>query len=333
MTKKLLVLITLAFISAVCSCGGSDSAVTPASSDSAVTPASIDLYSNMKATTPVFAVSSASASFQSRSLIWGSLIWGYENPLYSVFYSLRSFTYPDDEGKVDRSNIYKLIFDAQTILNTVLANATAITPQEISSPFPGIDTTGIKFDHAIISEDDEVSGAYLTDGNVIRAIVSWRWTEESSPNKDEIGVARIDYNRTSGDISIDMVFSVDYAISDDARDYNMRCRVSGNMTDHTFKFKYRIDNQDIIAQGVSSGEGKYMLFRYSSSSDTYIVVPAGSGEDYFKNSPTTYTSTSSLPAEVSEYVTWVSSEAAFTDSDMFTKLSSLTGGSYLIQTK
>ncbi len=329
MTKKLLVLITLAFISAVCSCGGSDSAVTPAS---------IDLYSNMKATTPVFAVSSASASFQnegsaleacrSRSLIWGS-----GNPLYSVFYSLRSFTYPDDEGKVDRSNIYKLIFDSQTILNTVLSSATAITPQEISSPFPGIDTSGIKFDHAIISESEDVSGAYLTDGNVIRAIVSWKWTEESYPDKDEIGVARIDYNRTSGDISIDMVFSVDYAISDDARDYNMRCRVSGNMTDHTFKFKYRIGTQDIIAQGVSSGEGEYMLFRYSSSSDTYIVVPAGSGEDYFKNSPTTYTSTSSLPAEVSEYVTWVSSEAAFTDSDMFTKLSSLTGGSYLIQTK
>jgi hypothetical protein len=293
-----------------------------------------NIYNQLKETTPVFGLTT------SRTAARGNVIdnkasaartLSSDNELYAVYYTLRNYTYPDDEGTVDRSNLYKLIFDVETVFNNVSRSGVAITPAAVQSPFSPI-TSDTVFDFGGTTENS--TGVYKTDGDWVYALLSFRWHYDSEANKDEIGIAKFQSNTVSGDVYVNFSFSVDYDISSAAREYNTRCEVTGNLISHEFQFKYRINGRNIIAKGVSQGSG-YMLFKYSETGlYKYIVVPAGSGLDYFEgqaDNPTAiYSDPSLLPDTVSAYKEWVVSEAPFADGDMFSDTSQLTGGSWKI---
>jgi hypothetical protein len=282
-------------------------------------------YTNAANTTPVFKPSSASGA----GVNTASSSWESGNPLYSVYYSLREFISSRDEGHVDRSNIYKLLIDVDSVFSGLSGSAGSITAQSVTPPFAGLpavtcnqaynDTSGRK---AIAMTETTVETS---------AIISWIW---GSGGQEEYGIAALVFNKSTHDITIDMTYSVDYNLSDTATDYNMRCHVTGNPNTNTFQYKYLIGDRAIVAQGVSQGAGNYMLFKYKGDDNAvkYIVASAEAGESYFKAENTTpaniygTTEVNNLPASVATYQNWVVSTNFFSSSDLVTNLNQLNIG-------
>ena len=116
---------------------------------------------------------------------------------------------------------------------------------------------------------------------------------------------------------------MDYDLDSTATDYNLRGQVTGNVSEHSFQFKYIISDMQLVAKGVSQGSG-YMLFKYTGWGDAvkYIVVPAGSDEDFFIAQNTTptniYTDPADLPSSVAAYKDWVVNASFLTSSEAVT---------------
>lgn len=277
----------------------------------------VNFYSNAANTTPVFSPLTQEAQ------------WGSGNPLYSVYYSLRQYLKERDEGVVDRSNIYKLIADVDTVLSGISSSATSITEQEIHSPFASLPS--VTCDKAINDETNKRAAAIKETSSNIEAILTWIWTDTPA-TKNEYGIATVNFDKVSKNLTIDMTYSVDYDLSTTATDYNMRCHVEGNTTEHNFKFKYIIGDTKIVAQGISQWPGNYMLFKYISGSDPvkYIVTPSDADEGTFiaenSVSQNIYTDPNNLPSTVSAYKDWVVSTDFFTSSDLMTNTNLLNAG-------
>ena len=175
------------------------------------------------------------------------------------------------------------------------------------------------------------SGLYVKGGTSSSAYSARFLNSEDDEVFNIRGNGDIYMNELTEDITVEMTFSVDYNIATTETDYNLRCLVSGNPSDHAFQFKYIIGTQKIVAKGVSAGAGNYMLFKYSSGEATnYVVVPADSDESYFvtQNSSASaiYTNADDLPATVADYKDWVVAEAFFTSSNLVTDTSTLNNG-------
>ncbi|MFC1496535.1 hypothetical protein ACFL52_03875 [Candidatus Margulisiibacteriota bacterium] len=280
-------------------------------------------YSNTANTTPVFEPASASSSNIKKQAAWSS-----GNALYSVFFTLREYLTSRDEGIVDRSNLYKLLYDVDTVFSGISGEAAAITEQSITPPFSGF--SAVTCNKAKNDTSGKRAIAIKQTGDETNAIVSWIWTD--SATKEEYGIATLQFNNSTKDLEIDMVFSVDYDSGDTATDYNLRCQVAGNADNNTFQFKYIIGDTKIVAKGVSQGAGEYMLFKYASGSDPYkyLVASAEADEAFFiaeNNTPSNiYSDTNLLPATVASYKTWVVNETPFSSSDLLTDISTLNSG-------
>jgi len=293
--------------------------------NSGSSPVTTTFYTNTANTTPVFKPSSASASSVRPSVSvkeWGS------GPLYSVYYSLREFLSSRDEGKVDRSNLYKLLIDVDSVFSGLSSSAVPITEQEITPPFDKLEK--VICDKAYNDTSGKKAIAMKETTDEVNAIITWIWSDAA--NKEEYGIATIKYDKNTNDITVDMTYSVDYDISTSATDYNLRCYVKGNAATNAFEFKYIVGNNTIVAKGVSKGAGNYMLFKYAGSGtdNKYIVVEGTADESFFiaQNSTPTeiFTSEAELPATVSAYKDWVVSTKAFSESDMVTDISVLNTG-------
>ena len=259
--------------------------------------------------------------------------WSSAELLYSVYFTLRDFQSPRDEGVVDRSNFYKLLYDAETVLSGAYNYADQLSAtQAIASPFAGIDTSATLFANAANVENDSLSVAYNNTDDTLEALMTWKWLEQDNPDKAERGIAYYVYNRATHDISIDMVFSVDYDISTPATEYNLRCKATGNSVDHSFQFNYLINSTAIIAKGVSQGQDNYVIFKYSSDGGVhtyYLRVPAEEGEAYFKdiceNHPEEIlTDPAGLDDE--NYLEWIEGEAFMVEADLLTSTEQLNIG-------
>jgi len=280
-------------------------------------------YNNTSSTTPVFEPSSSLAS----SVIALTSSWESGNPLYSVYFTLREFLASRDEGVVDRSNLYKLLIDVDTVYSALTSAVGTITEQTIISPFSQLPS--IECNRLVNDSTNQRAGALKETTEEVDAIVTWIWTTGST--QEEYGIATLNYNKLTGDVTVEMTFSVDYNLATTATDYNLRCWVTGNTTTNTFKFKYIIGDMKIVAEGVSRGAGNYMLFKYSSGEAVnYMVVPGDADEDFFiaqNTSPTNiYTDPTSLPASVEAYKDWVLGTTFFTSSNLLTDTSNLNSG-------
>jgi hypothetical protein len=276
---------------------------------------------NTENTTPVFTPRVAGASLRSfEAPTWEG------SPLYRVYYTLREYVYPRDEGVVDRSNLYKLLFNVDTIYSD-LYSMESVTEQSITPPFA--QERSILCDQAINNTAVRMAGAKKETTAQVNAVVTWIWGDPAT--QEEYGIATIAYDQITGNITVELTYSVDYDPVTPATDYNLRCWVSGNTAANAFQYKYLIGSQAIVGQGISRGAGNYMLFKYSVGVDTnYIVVPGDANEDYFIAQNTSgsniYADPALLPASVEAYRDWVRDATFFTTGELVSSLNQLNIG-------
>lgn len=321
-------LLCIAFLS---NCGSSNSAaVVPDAPDDNGFSSENLFYATMSETTPVYTLLPSSAvraaAVQPQVADWGN----GAGPLYKIFFTLREFQSPRDEGVVDRSNFYKLLYDAETVLTSAYESAVDLPePVRIPSPFAGIDTGDTLFTKAANIESDALSIAYSDTEDRLEALMTWKWTEEDNPNKAERGIAYYVLDKATQDVSIDMVYAVDYDIASPESTYNLRCKATGNAVDHSFEFNYLIGTTAVIAKGVSQGGNNYVIFKYSDGgSPYYLKVPADAGEEYFKEfyeEGIPIDDPSAIEDEEG-YLDWIGPQTFMTESDLLTSTEDLNIG-------
>lgn len=260
--------------------------------------------------------------------------WKSDNPLYVAFFTLREFIQSRDEGKIDRTNLYKMLADVDNIYSSSAPAALPIPTQAIASPFPGLQP--VQCNKAANIDSGKQAVALMETEEKINAMISWIWTD--GPDHIEYGIATLAFDKVTQAISVDMVFSVDYNPATPTTDFNLRCMVNGNTNTNAFEFKYIIGDYKVVAKGVSRGEGKFMLFKYSGpgqaadpgGSVKYLVVPGTADEGYFMEQNTTptaiFTDSADIPESVAEYKSWVVGADFLTSSDLMTDISQLNAG-------
>lgn len=293
-----------------------------------ITKADILLFDNVKNTSPVFLpIESYSMQPAIKSDNWGS-----GNAIYTIYGTLRSYTHPQDDGVIDRSNIYKSMFDLESLLNSDSDSDNLLT--ETKELIPAFDFGNTR-SYDLYTEEDDFCVAYKELDNSKSAIIGWHWYDEGNALKIETGVAQLIVNNNNTEIDIDMVFAVDYDITTTDTDYNIRLKLTGNPTTHQFQFQYRIGKTSIVASGISQGADNYFLFKVkgdgtpNSNTTYYFIIPADANEEYLKNLTfdDAYTNGDDITdSRVTSYLTFVRDTPFFDDSDMVTDLNDLNKG-------
>lgn len=168
------------------------------------------------------------------------------NPIYEVFNAFREYLDSRDSGVIDSSNIYKLLFDAAIVYDMAITEVTALaTPTAIPSPFDFGNTPPTYTD----ASDNY---AMLRNGDTIHALLTWTWDE--SPTMS-YGIIEGNFNDTTGNVTLDMVYLVDYPLSDEP-DYCLRTHISGNEDTHQFTMKaakYNIGTDSYAVSMIGTG--------------------------------------------------------------------------------
>ncbi|MFA6432072.1 MAG: hypothetical protein WCV91_06830 [Candidatus Margulisiibacteriota bacterium] len=297
---------------------------------SSTTP--VVFYSTAEDTTPVFTPTTLAQTLAT---------WGSGNAVYSVFYTLREYLTSRDEGVIDRANIYKMLYDVDAIFSGMYGSAVTLESAAVINP-PFNFSNNITYEAAYNDTANERSIALKETTTEVKAIVTWILREAASPKKMEVGVMESAYNKTTKDITIDFIYCVDYNTDDTACEYNNRTRISGNPETHAFEFKQTIGGSresnpitQIVAKGVSKGAGNSFLFKVKSGNDSnfssakYLVISAEATEATLKAiDPTAeaISDSSSLPASVDSYKSYVTSTDFFEFSDILSDRALLNHG-------
>ena len=247
----------------------------------------LSLFSNAQNTTPVFEESQKTnrVSNTLKNIEWGS---GNGSAIYSMYYTLRQYINSQHNGVIDRANIYKSMFDLESLVNSSSEPDNLLAESKVLNP---------PFNFGNLREYDSYSER--ADGNYViaqsetttqkNAIIGWHWFDEGNQKKRETGVAQISVNNQATDIDIDMVFVVDYDVSTTKSDYNIRLKLEGNPTTHEFRFQYRIGGLSMVASGVSQGSTNNYLFKMKGDGTPdpnlvyYFVFQADANETTLKN--------------------------------------------------
>ncbi len=292
---------------------------------------STPFYSNAKSTCPEFIpLSGASASSD----------WGPGNGLYHLFYTLREFLPARDNGVIDRANMYKLLYDVESLLIGLKNSAvTLASPKIIVPPYDfGNNKT---YAAAANLEGSERAIALNETESLIEAIVTWIWREPSLPNKMETGVFEASFNKNTYDLKVDFVFSVDYDTSDTVCDYNQRTQISGNAATHAFEYRSVTGGSSesygltqMVGKGISKGQGSGFLFKIKTSagefsSPRYVVLNGDADEGTLRSlqvASDTFADPSALPVTVDNYKNYVVNTPFFAYADLLTDRSALNQG-------
>jgi len=292
-------------------------------------------YSNAKNTAPEFKPSGATGSSIKALTAWEG------TTLHAVFYTLREFLPERDEGIVDRSNMYKLLYDVDALLNQVKGMAVTLEAAKVITPPFDFGNNKI-YGKAANDESAERGVALNETDTTIEAIVTWIWRDTSNPKHIETGVFEASLNKNTYDLAIDFVFSVDYDKDDPTTDYNLRVNLTGNATTHAFAFNYVSGGSSeanrlvqMVGKGISKGAGNHFLFKVRNNQDSqfssprYIVLSAEATEDTLKNinvATDTYTNPDDLPTSVSEYINYVKTTDFFPFTALLTNRNDLNKG-------
>jgi hypothetical protein len=252
-------------------------------------------------TTPVITATTSDSSL-SKGIVKVSTDWDSGNPAYEVFNVFRQYLYPQHDGIIDISNLYKLLYeagshydnaissssDSDTSENLEKADSDSTAVQELASAteiLPPFDfgNTARSYTHA------SNNYALSTDGDTVYAILTWIWDEDPTYS---YGVIEGSFNSTSGDLTLDMVYLVDY---EGDSDYCLRTYITGNDTTHQFTVKLSKYNtgenayaMSMIGTGVSQSddENDYFLLKMKDNDNLseytngrYFRFAADSDED------------------------------------------------------
>lgn len=253
------VFLTMAFV-ALAACGSSSgSAQGGGSGDSGdgfdIPSTETAFYTPATSTTPVIRSAASAMLVKSVGVTKVTTAWSSGNPVYEIFNAFREYQFPRDEGVIDVSNVYKLLFEAGNNYTSALTEVELLpSPVTIAPPFDFGNTPKTYTD---ASETD----ALTSDEGTVDAILTWIWNE--SP-KMSYGVLEGGFNEDTGDLTLDMAYLVDY---EGPSDYCLRAFISGNDTTHEFTLK---------------------LAKFNSGSGAYAISMIGAGvsqsdnpDDYF----------------------------------------------------
>lgn len=265
--KRFLTLVLVAAALAVSGCGGDDSPATPAGT---ATPNL--LFTAVKQAAPAFepAVTMRKAA-------------DVEQALVVAYQLLRDYTYPDDEGVVDMSNLYKVLWEASMRLDEAPGRCAAVTLATDAdlSPFAFDDLLGHSYALGMSEEEGGygTSIAYAQAGDERRMLTSYKWAPDAA-QQVTIGVIQARHDTTSGDVGIRFAQAVRYPPGstmggESGGGFAIRARIDGNSGTHAFELKMAINGTSIVGKGVSRGAGNWFLFR---SGDAYYCIPAEAGE-------------------------------------------------------
>ncbi|MFH1017615.1 MAG: hypothetical protein V1798_05455 [Pseudomonadota bacterium] len=260
------------------SCGGADS------NDGSTETLFLDAA---KQTAPAFAAAAANSKLVSwirptTPLIRNATTFGAGSPLYAAYNLMRDYEYPRDEGRIDMTNMYKVMFEAGNAYMRAVNECTVMSEQEVSSPFDfGLAET---YDCAGNFRDQEPnygSGCAIREsGGIKHALTGFKWAPTPT-EQVSLGTLQGHIDTGTNDLLMHMVNLVTYPAGsamggETGSGFSVRSFISGNSTDHSFELKSVVTGTSadgswtsLVGKGISRGAGNHFLFR----------VWVGSGDD------------------------------------------------------
>jgi hypothetical protein len=178
-------------------------------------------------------------------------------PTYMIFNTFQEYVFPRDEGRIDQSNIYKVLNDINVMYNQAMDTITPVVTAvgdsnatvAIASPF---DFGTLPQAFSFTSDNC----ALHKSGDTIFVLFTWN----IGPG---YGVLQGCFNDSTGDIRVDVVDCVLYS---DQNKYCTRLSISGNQITHHFTVKF------VSADGIGTIAVSFVGTGVSKSDNT---------EDYF----------------------------------------------------
>lgn len=216
------------------SSGGSSSGDSSSSDDSntfSLPDGERAFYDAVMNITPVIsATSSENSSLITSRHVTTGWVWG--NPTYEIFNAFREYEFPRDEGVIDTSNVYKLLFEANHSYDDAVREVVEL---------PELTVIDSPFDFGAVSRSyTHASSEYALseDGDTVYALLTWIWDEDP---KFSYGVFEGSFDTITGDVEVDMVYLVDYPPGGNPEgedgDYCLRTYISGNEDTHFFTLR------------------------------------------------------------------------------------------------
>lgn len=324
--RNISVFIVLAVSMLQFSCGGGGGSA--AGQQDRGTPA---LFLAVKNTTPAF-TATVSAAPKMKSGI-------YSAPSFSsmdmnlAFQLLRDYSFPADEGKIDMTNIYKVLFeaggyldDAPTLCSTMTPTLDSVISSYVFSEFLehtyNCGGTRAESNDGNALNDPKAYGrsvAYKEVGNDKYMLATYKWAPDPA-QQIAIGAIQTHFNSSTNDVELTFAQTVNYPIDSDmggatGSGFVTRTTITGNSATHAFTLKIAMGDgkgtgQALVGKGVSQGIGNYFLMRNGLN---YYCVPAGATESTL--SSMTSTTQGGVSANCSAYVADVAAMVPFDVTD------------------
>ncbi|MEK6744054.1 MAG: hypothetical protein AABZ15_10600 [Nitrospirota bacterium] len=237
------------------------------------------LFLAVKDTTPAFAAT-VSAAPKMKSGIFSAAT--FTDPAMNLaFQLLRNYTYPADEGKIDMTNIYKVLFEAGGYLDDapMLCSSMSLTADSFISSYAFSDFLNHSYNCGGTRAESGGYGtsvAYQASGSDKYMLATYKWAPTPA-SQITIGAIQAHFDSTTKDVQLTFAQTVSYPPSGG---FVTRTTISGNSATHAFELKIALDNgsgtgKSIVGKGVSQGAGQYFLMRDGAN---YYCLPAGATE-------------------------------------------------------
>jgi len=302
-----------------CSGGGSSTS----SSSSGTVSGNTTLFNAVKATTPTFTATLSAAPALKAEM--------YSAPTFSdqsmnmAFQLLRNYTFPNDEGKVDMTNIYKVLHETGGYLDNAKSMCSSITTTVDSavSAYAFSDFLGHTYNCGGTNAESGGYGssvAYREDtasGDKFM-LATYKWAPDPV-QQITIGSIQTRFNNTTKDVELTFAQTVNYPVNSamggaTGNGFATRTNIKGNADTHTFEIKIALVNgfggMSMVGKGVSQGAGQYFLIRNNAN---YYCLPAGATEDDLRN--ISATTQAGVSANCTAYIAGVNGLAAYNVND------------------
>lgn len=307
--KKLLVTFCLAALVGSIGCGKSSD-----SGSSSASQGPNRLFLAVKSTAPAFTATTSQAPALAKSKISSASI--SDATMLLAFNMLRDYNYPNDEGKIDMTNIYKVMSEAGRSLDDAESMVSPMSEAADSSLSPYIfsDFLGHTYTSGTATQSDATgygsSIAYKKSGDDQYMLSSYKWAPDAA-QQIGLGVIQTKFNDTTKDISLLFAQTVKYPAGStmggaNGNYFSTRMRVEGNSETHAFEIKFCMSSMNntlpsVVGKGISQGEGNYFLMR---SGNSYYCIPAGATETTLGT--ITPTDLANVSSNCAAYKDWVS---------------------------
>ena len=281
---KISVTLVLVVLLSIAGCGSKSSTTTDTQNPPDTKSGTSTLFNAVKATTPTFTATTSAGASTLRAMVFSAPSIT-DQAMNVAFQLLRDYTYPTDEGKVDMTNMYKVLYEAGRYLDEAPSICSTISPATDASisPYAFSDFLGHTYDCGGSQAESGGYGssvAYKASGSDKYMLASYKWAPDAA-QQIAIGVIQASYNDTTKEVSLIFAQAVNYPAGSTmggagGSGFATRARITGNSGTHTFELKMLTQNASLVGKGISQGAGNYFLIRNGSD---YYCLPAGATED------------------------------------------------------